>query len=84
LSFFLPDPLDRTKGTTYSSAGGYYYAIHYLIADSGNYRALEVVDAYDANGNILTVTPSGGGTAIPMYRQVVFTTRTLAEQNARF
>jgi hypothetical protein len=74
------------SNATYSyapGAGGLWFAIHYIIADSGNFRALEVVDVYDANGNPVVMTGTDGTTPT-MLRQVVFTTRSYAEQNKAF
>ena len=42
------DPSDPTKAPI-------GYEMHYLIADSGNYRAIEVVDYFDLNGNYRTI-----------------------------
>jgi hypothetical protein len=64
---------------TYSYNGS-YYSVHYLVADSGNSRAIEIVDIYDGNGNPVVMTSSGGPNVI-MQRQIVFVTNTLSEQN---
>lgn len=82
LSFTSP----IAAGVTYTynpGAGGLWFAIHYIIADSGNFRALEVVDVYDANGNPVVMNGSDGTTPT-MLRQVVFTTRSYGEQNKAF
>ena len=73
---------NRDTKVTYTYNGA-YYAIHYVIADSGNFRAMEVVDAYDNANNPITVTGSDGS-SVTMQRQVVFVTRSLAEQNAHY
>lgn len=73
---------NRDTGITYSATGA-YYAVHYLVSDSGNYRVIEVVDVYSPNGGYLTLTPSDNSGAVTMQRQIVFVTRSLAEQNAR-
>jgi hypothetical protein len=74
---------NRDTGVTYSYQGA-FFATHYLIADSGNHRLLEVVYAYGPNGQPIQMTASDGSPSVTMNGQVVFTTRTLAEQNARF
>ncbi|MCC6727822.1 MAG: DUF4159 domain-containing protein [Chthonomonadales bacterium] len=48
------------------------YIIHYLIADSGNFRVIELVDMYDVNGRPL------------MTREVNFVSSTLARQGKRY
>ncbi|MCS6777979.1 MAG: DUF4159 domain-containing protein [Chthonomonadaceae bacterium] len=83
LSFF-----NRETGVTYTYSGN-FLSTHYLIADSGNYRLLEVVFAYDPNGQPITMTPDAasamrGFGPVVMNGQVVFVTRTLSEQSARF
>jgi hypothetical protein len=81
LSFTSP-----VSGATYTynpGAGGLWFAIHYIIADSGNFRALEVVDVYDANGNPVVMAGTDGTTPT-MLRQVVFATRSYGEQNKAF
>ncbi len=72
---------NRDTKVTYSYTGP-FYALHYIIADSGNYRAIEVVDAYGPDGQALTLAGSDGST-ITMRRQVIFATRSLSEQNLR-
>lgn len=72
---------DTNVSYTYSGA---YYAIHYLIADTGNRRVLEVMDVFDANSNRVQLTPSNGSAPVTMYHQVIFTTRSLKEQNAQY
>lgn len=66
-------------GATYSYTG-IYNSYHYLVADSGNNRLLEIVDVYDGNGNPVVMT-SMGLPNVTMLRQVTFVTQTLAEQN---
>ena len=73
-------PVTNLAYTYTPGAGGSWFAIHYIIADSGNFRALEVVDVYDANGNPVVMT-GADGTFPVMQRQVVFTTRAYGEQN---
>ena len=66
---------DDGTQVTYNAATLY----HYFIADSGNYRAIEIVDGYDQNGN--TVKASNGAN---LFHQIAFTTRSLSEQKARY
>lgn len=72
---------DMSPPVTYTYNGS-YFAIHYLIADSGNYRALEVVDAFMPNGLPVTLTGSDGSSVI-LRGQVIFATRSLSEQNQK-
>lgn len=74
--------VNRDSGVTYTSNGN-SYVVHYLIADSGNFRNIEVVDAYSSNGAVLVMTGSDGSSA-SMQHQVVFTTRSLSEQNLKY
>ena len=69
----------KITNNTYSYTGS-YYSVHYLVADSGNFRAIEIVDVYDANGVPIVMT-SPGQPAVTMLRQLVFVTQTLSEQN---
>jgi len=77
--------LSRLTGVTYTYTGP-YYAVHYVIADSGNYRAIEVVDVFNPNtGQYIQLTSNNPSyPAVTMYHQVVFTTRSLGEQNESF
>jgi hypothetical protein len=78
----LNEPTDCTFWTEFQPnlniSGGSYnyqgpgYVIHYLIADSGNYRIVELIDVYQANGQRV------------MVRQLNFVTSTLAKQGKRY
>lgn len=68
------------SNAVYTYNAGPWVAYHYIIADSGNFRAMEVVDVYGANGNPVVMTGSDG-TNPTMLRQVVFVTRSKSEQN---
>jgi hypothetical protein len=79
---------NRETGVEYTY-GGDFFSTHYLIADSGNHRLLEVVYAYRPDGQPVTLTPDNasamnGYGPVQMLGQVVFVTKTLAEQNAKF
>ena len=65
---------DGTR-VTYNAATLY----HYFIADSGNYRAIEIVDGYDQNGD-----PVKASNGAALFHQIAFTTRSLSEQKARY
>ncbi len=56
---------------------------HYIIADSGNYRAMEVVDGLNPiTGAFIQLRPTSGTSApVLLYHQVVFATASLATQN---
>jgi len=71
-------PVSGQVFTYTPGAGGLWFAIHYIIADSGNYRAMEVVDIYDVNGDPVVMN------GVTMLRQVVFATRSYGEQNQAF
>ncbi len=74
------------SNATYSytpPGSGFWIAFHYIIADSGNFRSLEVVDIYDATGAPVVMTGSDGTTP-RMLKQVVFNTRSYGEQNQAF
>ena len=75
---------NRLTDTTYSY-GGVYTANHYFVADSGNNRMLEVIYAYDAGGAPVVVSSSNPKyPAATLNGQVIFTTRSLSEQNANY
>jgi hypothetical protein len=73
---------NEDTGVTYTWNGP-YTSTHYVIADSGNYRALEVVDATGPGGFPVVLTGSDGS-SVTLQRQVIFVTRSLAEQNKHF
>lgn len=77
--------LSRLTNVTYSYTGP-YYAVHYVIADAGNYRALEIVDVFNPNtGQYVQLQPNNNNyPAVTMYHQVIFTTRSLGEQNGSY
>ncbi|CEK20611.1 hypothetical protein CWRG_02893 [Chthonomonas calidirosea] len=77
--------LSRITGVTYTYTGP-YYAVHYVIADAGNYRAIEIVDVFNPNtGQYIQLQPNNANyPAVTMYHQVIFTTRSLGEQNGSF
>jgi hypothetical protein len=67
-------------GVTYTRGAGYYFATHYIVADSGNFRGLEIVDIVDQTNTPITLSGSDGST-VRMLKQVVFVTKSLGEQN---
>jgi len=77
-SLTFTSPISGQVFTYNPGAGGLWFAIHYIIADSGNFRALEVVDIYDVNGDPVVMN------GVTMLRQVVFATRSYGEQNQAF
>ena len=78
----LNEPTDCSYWTEFQPAlsvqGGPYsysgpgYVTHYLIADSGNYRVVEIIDVYKASGERV------------MVRQLNFVSSTLARQGKRY
>ena len=55
----------------------------YLIADSGNFRLLEIVDVLDANTGVPVTMSGSDGAKITMSRQCSFVSRALGEQNQK-
>jgi hypothetical protein len=75
---------NRTTGVVYTFNGA-YTASHFFIADSGNNRLLEVIYAYDASGAPVVATPSNNQyPPVTLAGQVIFASRSLAEQNANY
>ncbi|WP_395093096.1 hypothetical protein [Armatimonas sp.] len=56
----LNEPTDVQLYTVFSP-GGVGYEIHYLIADAGNNRIIEVADYFDTNGILRTNVPTPSG-----------------------
>ncbi len=73
-------PVSKATYTYNPGANGSWVAIHYIIADSGNFRALEVVDVIGADGQPIVMNGSDGTNPV-MQRQVVFATKAYGEQN---
>jgi hypothetical protein len=69
-------------GATFSYTG-YYYSYHYLIADSGNNRIVEIVDIFDANGNPIVMTASGQA-SVTMLHQLMYVSTTTSEQSKSY
>ncbi|MCX6379426.1 MAG: hypothetical protein NT023_08100 [Armatimonadetes bacterium] len=67
-------------GVNYSFTGS-YYAVHYIIADSGNYRIVEVVDAFQLDGRPVLLSGSDGS-SVAMQKQVVFASSSLSEKGS--
>ena len=73
------DVLVRTLTTFDGSGVAAGFEVHYLIADSGNNRVIDVVDYYDRNGQpAAPATANGESKGI-----VVWTTRTTSSQGRR-
>ncbi len=61
------------------------FVVHYLIADTGNYRVIEVVDVYDSAGRVVTPNDaSGSPLSFTLRRQVNFVSSTYGSQNKRY
>lgn len=58
--------------------------VHYLIADTGNARVIEVVDVFDMSGRPVTPTVGGSPAGFAMRRQVNFVSSTYAVQGKRY
>ncbi|MEP6755216.1 MAG: hypothetical protein ABJA67_06935, partial [Chthonomonadales bacterium] len=67
---------------TYSNAAG--YVIHYLIADTGNFRIVEMIDVYDAAGRVVTPNIGGNPAGFAMLRQLYFTTSTYGVDGKKY
>ncbi len=66
---------------TYAKACTVY---HYLIADSGNYRIVDIADVYDnTTGNFITMTDTKGNVTVGGEKLLIFVSRSLGEQNQR-
>ena len=74
---------NRDTGVTYTYNGA-GTAYHYLIADGGNYRILDLVDVYDANGQLVNLTASDGSGNVSGEKALAFVSRSLGEQNQRY
>lgn len=75
----------RLTGVTYTYKGQ-YLATHYVIADRGNYRAIEIVDIVDPKTGAY-ITMASGNPSYPnvvMNHQVIFTTQSLPGANEKY
>jgi len=71
-------------GTTYTYSGP-AYVVHYLISDTGNFRVIELIDAYDPSGNPIRPQSGAGGPApFSMLRQVWFASSSYGVYNKRY
>ena len=95
LSFNLPSDLDyfteyysslsitnRDTKVTYSYANP-CTVTHYLVADTGNFRIVDIADITDVNGSPVSLTGTDGSTVLGS-KLLTFVTRSLAEQNQRY
>jgi hypothetical protein len=71
------------NGVSYSYSGP-AVIIHYLIADSGNFRVVELVDVYDATGRPVVLRNGGSPAPFDMLRQVNFVTATYGGEGKRY
>lgn len=67
------------QGFTYSYNNFPGFAVHYLIADSGNFRTIELVDIYNAGGQPVRPQLNGNTTPYTLLRQAFFVSSTFAE-----
>ncbi len=73
---------NRNTGETFTYPGA-CTVYHYLIADSGNYRIVDIADIYDnTTGNFIGMTGSKG-TGVGGEKLLIFVSRSLGEQNQR-
>lgn len=70
-------------GTVYSFNGP-AFIVHYLIADTGNFRIIELVDVYDAAGRPVRLMAGGTPAPFTMLRQVNFVSSTYGTQGQRY
>ncbi len=70
------------KGT-YTYNGNNAVINRYLIADSGNFRLLEIVDVLDADTGQPVIAIGPNGSKVTMQRQVSFVSKSLGEQNLK-
>lgn len=67
---------------TYNNNPG--YVLHYLIADTGNFRVIELVDVYNAAGQPVRPTVNGNPAAFTLLRQVFFVSSTFSQQGKKY
>lgn len=61
------------------------FVVHYLIADTGNYRVIEIVDVFDSAGRIVQPNDANNNPLpITLRRQVNFVSSTYGGQNQRY
>jgi len=72
----------NAPGYTYGAVPG--FVIHYLIADTGNFRVIEVIDMYDAGGRAVVPNIGGSPAKFSMLRQMHFATATYTTQGKRY
>lgn len=75
----LNDPTYAAMWQTQDTASG-TVTFHYLIADSGNYRIVEVDDTYTANGAIAQVGPNN----VPLYHYLAWVSHTFDQANRQY
>lgn len=80
---------NRTSGETFTYPGA-CTVYHYLIADGGNYRIVDIADIYDNTTGQIIGTPGNPtgmvgskGTAANGDKLLIFVSRSLGEQNQR-
>jgi len=82
---FNPNLILQTviDGTTYSFSGP-AWIVHYLIADTGNYRVIELVDVYNGAGQVVRLMNGNTPAPFSMLRQVNFVSSTYGNQGKRY
>lgn len=67
---------------TYNNLPG--YIIHYLIADTGNYRIVELVDVYNSGGQPVRPQSNGNNVSFTLLRQLYFVSSTYGNQGKQY
>ena len=67
---------------TYGNLSG--FVVHYLIADTGNFRIVELVDVYDQAGRVVTPLVGGNPAGFTLRRQLLFSSSTYAIDGKRY
>ena len=78
-TFDLPTAANPT-GTPTKQTG---YEVHYIVADAGNNRIIEVADYFDSSGQSVDAPNTAAGTTKGKH-VVVWTTRTQSQQGRRY
>lgn len=73
----LNDPTDATMWETVANDNSVTF--HYLIADSGNYRIVEVDDTYTPNGTIAT-----NANGVPLYHYLAWASHTFDQADRQY
>lgn len=74
--------MDSNGLAAYGNANVPGYVLHYLVADTGNFRVVEIVDVLDSGGQPLTVNTPRGQTTLR--RQLLFVSSSYPKLGKRY